>query len=139
MKLTLTLIITLGFIIGCGTRGSSSTRIVENKPQQAIQQKQPITHSVPQRKLPPAPKRTHKPKKVEDTNYSDAYMYPEDGVAAKKDPIVKTETSETAVTVMSKEECISMIGQEKFDKYTTIFGSEAASLKRCTMLKAMKK
>ncbi len=136
MKLTLTLIITLGFIVGCGTRGSNA-RIIEKKPQQVVQEK--TTHTVKQSKLPPAPKRHHKPKKVEDTNYSDTYMYPEDGAAAKKDPVLKTEIPKTTVTVMNKEECISMIGQEKFDKYTAMFGSETASLKRCTMLKAMKK
>jgi len=37
---------------------------------------------------------------------------------------------------MDKEECIAMITQEKFDKYTAMFGSEAASIKRCKMLKA---
>jgi len=40
---------------------------------------------------------------------------------------------------MTKEECVSMISQEKFDKYTSMFGNEEASIKRCAMLKAMKK
>jgi hypothetical protein len=39
---------------------------------------------------------------------------------------------------MTKAECISMIGADKFAKYTQMFGSEAASLKRCKILKAMK-
>jgi hypothetical protein len=39
---------------------------------------------------------------------------------------------------MSKESCIEMIGQEKFDKYTRMLGGEAGAIKRCTMLKAMK-
>ena len=39
---------------------------------------------------------------------------------------------------MTKTECISMIGADKFTKYTQMFGSESASIKRCKMLKAMK-
>jgi hypothetical protein len=94
---------------------------------------------VQQSKLPPAPKKHIKLKEVKDTNYSDKYMYPEDTASAKKDPVTKTETPAVASSSMSKEECIAMISQEKFDKYSAMFGSEAASIKRCTMLKAMKK
>jgi len=86
--------------------------------------------------LPPEPKKNIKLKKVEDNNYSSGYMYPEDTKAAKKDSTekkIKTSVSSS----MSREECIAMISQEKFDKYTSIFGSEAASIKRCVMLKAM--
>lgn len=133
MKLTLTLIITLGLFVGCGSRHSA--RIIEIKPQTQIQQK---PYMVQQSKLPPAPKKHIKLKEIKDTNYSDTYMYPEDTAAAKKDPIIKVDTSVTS-DIMSKEECIAMISQEKFDKYSAMFGSEAASIKRCTMLKAMKK
>ncbi len=79
-------------------------------------------------------------KKVEDKNYSDTYMYPEDNSSAKKDPIkVNPSTpAPTTTTSMTKEECISMIGEEKFTKYTQMLGSEASSIKRCSMLKAMK-
>ncbi len=92
----------------------------------------------------PVPQRVHKKvelKEVQDGNYSSEYMYPEDKV--KKEKVVKVAEAETmaiAVTTenaMSKEECISMIGQEKFDKYTQMFGNEASSIKRCAMLKAM--
>jgi len=86
---------------------------------------------------------------VEDSNYQEHYMYPEDGSAAKKDPIKKDpiheipeETPTSTVTktdTMSKEACIAMIGQEKFDKYSEMFGSEEASIKRCGMMKAMQK
>ena len=41
-----------------------------------------------------------------------------------------------AEDTINKEECIAMITQEKFDKYAAMFGSEAASIKRCKMLKA---
>ena len=139
MKLTITVLITLSFIIGCGSRGPN-TRIIEKKPQAQVQT---TKHAVPQSTLPPAPKKKHIPKVVEDTNYSDKYMYPEDSKAAKKDPIevntVQKEANQTASHGMSREECISMISQEKFDKYTAMFGNEEASIKRCAMLKAMKK
>ena len=137
MKLTLTLIIGLGFLIGCGSRGQTAL-VVEKKPSTQIVQKIE-EHAVVKRDLPPAPKKVHKAKKVEDSNYSDKYMYPDDGSAAKKDPVVTTETPVVHSNSMSKEECIAMISQEKFDKYSTMLGSEAASIKRCIMLKAMKK
>ena len=92
----------------------------------------------------PVPQRIDKKielKEVQDGNYSSAYMYPED--KAKKEKVVKVAEAESAATVattanaMSKEECVSMMGQEKFDKYTQMFGNEASSIKRCAMLKAM--
>lgn len=91
--------------------------------------------------LPPAPESTHVDKVIEDDNHQESYMYPEDGKAAKKDPVttvpnkVETPNSEK----MSKASCITMIGQEKFDKYSKMFGNEEASIKRCAMMKAMKK
>ncbi len=91
--------------------------------------------------IPTAPKKNIKLKKVEDNNYTSGYMYP--GKAKKKPiklakvtPISPIITSKSST--MNKAECISMIGVDKFAKYTKMFGSEAASLKRCKMLKAMK-
>ena len=133
MKLTFTLIIGLTLFIGCGSRGTQ-VRIIEKKPQPMANPLQ----EVQQNTLPPAPKKNIKLKEVEDTNYSDKYMYPEDTAAAKKDPVKPTETSTTS-NAMTKDECISMISQEKFDKYTEMFGSESASIKRCAMIKAMNK
>lgn len=80
---------------------------------------------------PPPPKKPIKLKDVNDTNFNEDYMYPK---ATKKKP-----TPQEALASgdsMDKAECIAMITQEKFDKYTAIFGSEAASIKRCKMLKA---
>ena len=91
-------------------------------------------------RLPKAPKKNIELKKVEDSNYSSSYMYP----GANKKPITTKKSENSAnstpksTSTMTKAECISMIGEEKFTKYTTMFGSEAASLKRCKMLKAMK-
>lgn len=88
-------------------------------------------HLVEQTYLPPPPKKKIKLKEVDDTNFNAAYMYPEDTKKKEKieAPVVATDT-------MDKEECIAMISQEKFDKYAAMFGSEAASVKRCKMLKA---
>jgi ATPase subunit of ABC transporter with duplicated ATPase domains len=86
--------------------------------------------------LPPPPKKNIKLKKVEDNNYTSGYMYP--GAAKKKPVKVAQATTINANTSMDKAQCIAMIGPEKFAKYTQMFGSEAASLKRCKMLKAMK-
>ena len=140
MKLTLALIITSGLFVGCNST-HRPLPIIEKKPQPIVVQQEP--YRVKQSKLPPAPKKHIKLKEIKDTNYSDTYMYPEDTAAAKKDPVAKTATDTPIATSisssMSKEECVAMISQEKFDKYSAMFGSEAASIKRCTMLKAMKK
>ena len=121
------------FMVGCASR--SSDNIVVKK------QSAPVAKPVPKmlKTLPPPPKKKIKLKEVEDTNYTDDYMYPEDTKAAKKDSV----ETQKAVTVtnggITKEACIAMISQDKFDKYTAMFGSEEASIKRCAMLKAMNK
>ena len=91
--------------------------------------------------LPPPPKKNIKLKKVKDDNFDAKYMYPEDTkkvkVIVKKDLTEKTIAKTTSS--MTKKECIGMISQAKFDKYSAMFGNEKASLKRCAMLKAMRK
>jgi len=83
----------------------------------------------------PKPKKNIKLKKVEDHNYSSDYMYPDD---KKKKSGTAVASAASAVT-MNKVECIAMIGEAKFNRYTEMFGNEAAALKRCTMIRAMKK
>lgn len=92
-------------------------------------------HIVEQTYIPPPPTKKIKLKEVDDTNFNTAYMYPEDTKkeSKKESPVQAPVAAEGA---MDKEECIAMITQEKFDKYAAIFGSEAASIKRCKMLKA---
>lgn len=92
-------------------------------------------HIVKQTYLPPPPKKSIKLKEVDDTNFDTAYMYPRDTKKKEKSEIPEQMDIATADT-MNKEECIAMITQEKFDKYAAMFGSEAASIKRCKMLKA---
>jgi hypothetical protein len=92
-------------------------------------------HVVKQTYLPPPPKKKIKLKEVEDTNFNATYMYPDD-TQKKENVETPTQTPGASTDTMDKQECIAMISQEKFDKYTTMFGSEAASIKRCKMLKA---
>jgi len=133
MKYLLISLLTLFSIVGCGSRGTN--HIVVKKQPTLIPVARPKQHSI--KKLPPAPpKKEMKLKEVKDTNYSDTYMYPEDGAAAKKDPVVEAPVT-TPTSGMTKEACIAIISQEKFDKYTAMFGSEEASIKRCAMIKAM--
>jgi len=91
----------------------------------------------PYSEVPPPPKKKIELKEVQDNNYSPEYMYPEDQY--KKDiPAPSTGTApQAAAPSMTKEECIGMIGQEKFDKYSEMFGNTSAPLKRCRLLKSM--
>ena len=94
--------------------------------------------------VPTPPKKNIKLKKVEDTNYTSGYMYPGQAKKKPKTPVKLAKLtpastpSTSASSIMGKSECIAMIGADKFSKYTQMFGSEAASIKRCKMLKAMK-
>ena len=94
---------------------------------------------------PAPPKKKIELKEVEDTNFSSEYMYPE-AKRKKEKPVVAVEKntedeaeaiSSPSTNSMNRGECITMIGQEKFDKYTQMLGDEASAIKRCKMLKAM--
>jgi len=96
------------------------------------------TNTTQKHYAPPPPKKKIELKEVEDENFSSEYMYPE--TKKKIHEVQKTETVTTAAPLssdMTKNECIAMIGQEKFDKYTQMYGGESASLKKCKMLKAL--
>ena len=88
----------------------------------------------PEIKTPKPPKVVHEFKEVEDNNFSPDYMYPETPKKTKK----STQSDCLPVTTVSRSECISMIGQEKFERYTQMLGGEEGAIKRCTLLKAMK-
>jgi len=153
MKLWLIPIASIVIFSGCSTK-SNSYRLQNINARQAIYiQKQQAQIATLQAKLkarrqvkvkkklptiPTAPKRNIKLKKVEDNNYSSGYMYPGAKKKKEKKPIEVAQVNTNLNSTMTKAECITMIGQTKFDKYTQMFGSEAASLKRCKMLKAMK-
>ena len=87
--------------------------------------------------MPPAPKKDIKLKEVEDDNFSSDYMYPETNKkSAKKVAEAPVVADAAPVHAMTNEECIAMIGQEKFNKYSEMFGT-AGALKKCKMLKAL--
>ena len=122
---------------GCVTQQTAPVIKVEKPVKKKVKTK------TKKRRAPAKPKKNIELKEVEDTNFSSEYMYPE-GKKKKEKPvaIAKADPTETAAPAastnnMSKSECISMIGQEKFDKYTQMLGEEASAIKRCKMLKAM--
>jgi PBP1b-binding outer membrane lipoprotein LpoB len=115
------------------------TGCVTEQPKPVVKVKKPVVKAK-KRHVLAKPKKNIKLKKVEDNNFSSEYMYP--GEKKKKEKsveVAKVDPAETAVSAnnMSKSECISMIGAEKFDKYTQMLGDEASAIKRCKMLKAM--
>lgn len=123
MKYTVVTLSLLMFLLSaCGSQVDTPAPVKKDVPQ-----------TVKKKTLPPPPKSTYKPKEVKDTNYEASYMYPEDKQKKKE---AAPQSSATSIN-MSKEECIAMVTQEKFDKYTAMFGSEKASIKRCQMIKAM--
>lgn len=127
MRYSVITIIMLMILAGC----DQPTVVVKEKEKNTV-------HLVKQTYLPPPPKKKIKLKEIEDTNFNADYMYPED--TQKKENIeTPTQTPMSSTDTMDKQECIAMISQEKFDKYTTMFGSEAASIKRCKMLKATRR
>jgi len=135
-RLSILLILPL-FFTGCGsTSNPYQQRASQLPPKEVVT---PVT-------LPPIRRTYHTIKKVEDTNFSDSYMYPQTKSVVKKEKVTPTlavatpeTTTPTVQTGMTKVACIAMLGEEKFNKYTQMFGSEAASIKRCTMLQAMTK
>ena len=130
MKYTSIALTALIFLAGCASNGTQP--VVKEAPK--VVKKEYVA-------VPPRPKKEHELKEVEDTNFSDAYMYPEGSAVKAKVAKLVADPTATAAPVatsgaMNKEQCIAMISQEKFDKYATMFGSEAASIKRCKMIKA---
>ena len=124
MKYTLvTLPLVMLLLSACGSETPTPTPVKKTTTTQTVKRKAP----------PPPPKKTHELKEAKDTNYETAYMYPEDNKKKKE----KVNTTASTSAAMTKDECVAMITQEKFDKYTAMFGSEEASIKRCQMIKAM--
>jgi len=127
MKYGIVTIAILMLLAGCnGQPGVKKSELAKDKN---------TAHLVKQTYFPPPPRKKIKLKEAKDTNFDAVYMYPED--TQKKEKVeTPAEIPTVSSGIMNKEECIGMISQEKFDKYTAMFGSEAASIKRCKMLKA---
>ena len=95
--------------------------------------------SKPVIQTPPPPQKKHELKTVEDNNFSPEYMYPETSSnKTQKQKETLPDTTASSVPAVSRDECIALIGQEKFDRYTQMLGGESGAIKRCTLLKAMK-
>jgi len=126
--LFVTLLSTALLIVGCGKQPQPKVIKVVEKPK-------PKKRYV----APKAPKKDIK--LLEDENFSSEYMYPD----AKKKETAKVSESTTPVTSesspavvsMNNSECIAMIGQEKLDKYSEMYGGASGALKKCKMLKAL--
>ncbi len=110
---------------------------------------QPLYRPVPAPKPKPKPKpavtpvkpaKIHELKEVQDDNFDPEYMYPQTPKKKYKEPVSQKSVDTTPVinaSQMSKEECIGMIGEVKFDKYTQMLGGESGAIKRCVLLKSM--
>jgi hypothetical protein len=156
MKLWIAPIVALLVLSGCKTtKHAAQLQNINARQALVIEQQQvrieALTQQLTKRKsskrrnvsssyaLPTPPKKDIKLKKVEDANFNSEYMYPQTRNKPKEIKTVKTlKTTTDSSASMTKESCITMIGQDKFNKYTKMFGNEAASIKRCAMLKAIK-
>lgn len=129
MKYTSIAVMAFIFLAGCATNGTQTVAKKDIKKADS---------NVTKAAVPPKPKKEHELKEVEDTNFSDAYMYPAGSAKKAEATKLAAAPSETAVTssMMNREQCIAMISQEKFDKYAAMFGSESASIKRCQMIRS---
>jgi hypothetical protein len=136
---------------GCGASVNIPVRVAKRKAETdtatrsaAARSDKEVEKSAPLQ----APPRKPKLKKVEDDNFSPEYMYPESTGKKRKrsssssDAQNRKEDSATPKATptpasVTKEECIALIGETKYDRYVEMLGSEAAALKRCTLLKAI--
>ena len=130
--LLIALITTALLVVGC---------VEQPKPQVVKVVEKPKPKPKKKYVAPKAPKKNIELKEVEDENFSSDYMYPETDKKSKKkvkekvSTVASTEVSPAAA--MTKKECLSMIGQDKFDKYAQMLGSDAGAIKKCAMLKAL--
>jgi len=89
-----------------------------------------------QQTIPKKPKKNIKLKTVEDKNFSPDYMYPSTPTPKVQKKTVVSAPKTTKASTMSKDECISMIGQERFDRYVQMLGSQNDAIKRCQLIKS---
>ena len=131
MKLWIPLLSASLLMLGCTAQKAPVVKAPPVK--KVVKKKHKRTYVAPKPK-----KKNIKLKKVEDTNFSSEYMYPK--AKRKKEKTVKVakaEATKAPSSSMTKAKCISMIGQNKFDKYTQMLGNETSAIKRCQMIKAM--
>ncbi len=58
---------------------------------------------------------------------------------ATSQPVTTSVSGGKSSAGMSKSECVSMIGRAKFDRYSKRFGGESGAIKRCAILKKLKR
>ena len=130
--LSITLLLSSLLVVGCVEQPQPKVVKVAEKPKP----KPKKTYAGPK-----APKKNIKLKEVEDENFSSDYMYPETNKNSKKKVEEKVSTvaitEVSPATAMTKTECLTMIGPDKFDKYAQMLGSDAGAIKKCAMLKAL--
>ncbi len=59
--------------------------------------------------------------------------------AVTKQPTSTSAPAKKLPTAMTKSECVSMIGSAKFERYSKRFGGESGAIKRCAILKKLKR
>jgi hypothetical protein len=84
------------------------------------------------------PQRTIEPTKEASTVASSTQATAVTPVPSVPEVPKPTTPKPTLSSSMSKSECISMIGQAKFDRYSKRFGGESGAIKRCAILKKLK-
>ena len=142
-KITLALTTTMLIFTAC-----SNQEQVRHINKQMCDENQIKKETVHRKRVPKPPKKHVTLKKVEDENFSADYMYPTTKKSNTKEKVELSKNIETNQTkeevvvltkssAMTKEECISMVGQEKFDSYTEMYGNIGSTLKKCKMLKEL--
>ncbi len=59
--------------------------------------------------------------------------------ATEKRTKITTSKTKSTSSAMTKAECIRIVGQDKFDKYSKKFGGDKGVLKRCTIIKKLRR
>jgi len=87
------------------------------------------------------PKKTIKLKKVEDENFTPSYMYLEEQkeqhtTTKPQTPTPTIQSEQNNITDVTEEECIMILGEDRFNRYIEMLGSTQKALKRCQMIQA---
>jgi hypothetical protein len=109
----------------------------EKKPNTKIEKSRSSLTASPNKAIQPKKQTAYTLKKVEDNNFDPEYMYPDTPKQHVKNKLSEKKNRTKPSQTVSKEECLSLIGETKFRHYTEMLGSEAAALKRCALLKAI--
>ena len=56
----------------------------------------------------------------------------------KPKPVTRTQRTKRKTSGMTRSSCISLIGEEKFNKYVKKYGGEKGALRRCLIIKRLR-